>query len=442
MSLLNTLGRLLVGDLPPEPIHPRASSEFPSFDEQMQAITGRSRDSYRIASVDEALSVPAIFSAVTLIAGTMGTLTMDAYRNESRVPATERPRLIVRPNPYSKPYTFWFLSAFYKATRGERWWWVASRDPADNSPLSLYPVPPWEVVVEPNDRNRLRPTIKWADRIVPNEDMIHDFWFPDRSGLRGVGPLQKAGAAVSVAVEAQEWAANFFSGSLPSMVFSTAQDMTEEELQIMDRQWIEKPNNMPRWLTGGLTPSESPFDPEKAQLTESREFQVGDVARMFSMPGALIEHQMGGTSLRYQNDETIWTDFQRRCLGPIFAEPVEQDMSDLLRRNMTAQFNFERMQRADKKTRFETYKVGIDAGFLTPEEARQGEGMDPGSSEYAPVPFSPPTARPVLLPPNRELGVRASLEELRCPKCGWLAGRVAGAAEIKCRKCDTMVTAA
>lgn len=441
MSILSKLGHMLVGDLPPAPIRTRSSSDFPSFEEQMQTITGRRRDTFRTASVKEALSVPAIFSAVTLIAGTMGTLTMDAYRNEQLVASSARPRLIVRPNPFSKPYTFWFLSAFYKATRGERWWWVAARDPIDRSPMSLFPVPPWEVTVEANDRNRLRPTIKWADRVIPNEDMIADFWFPDHSGLRGVGPLQVAGAAVSVAVEAEEWAANFFSGALPSMIGTTEQDMTEEEMQIMDRQWLEKPPNVPRWLTSGLTMSESPFDPEKAQLTATREFNVGDVARMFSMPGSLIEHQMGGTSLRYQNDETIWADFQRRCLAPIFAEPVEQDMSDLLPRSYTAQFNFDRMLRADKKTRYETYKVGIEGGFLSPEEARRDEGREPGAAEYAPVPQAAPQARPTLLPPNR-VAARAALDELRCTKCHKLVGRVAGPAEIVCGRCGTTVSAA
>ena len=419
----------------------RSASEFPSFEEQMAAIQRRSRDTYRVASVDEALGVPAIFGAVTLIAGTMATLTMDAYRNERLVPASQRPKLIVRPNPYSKPYAFWFLSAFYKATRGERWWWVAARDPIDGSALSLYPVPPWEVSVEQNDRNRLRPTIKWADRVIPNEDMISDFWFPDHSGLRGVGPLQRAGVAVSAAVEAQQWAANFFSGSIPSIIGTTEQDMTPDEMAALDAQWNEKPANMPRWLTNGVTMAESPFNPEKAQLTQVRQQGVGDIATMFSMPGSLLNFQMSGQSLRYQNDETIWTDFQRRCLGPIFAEPVEQDMSDLLRRNITAQFNFERMLRADIKTRFETYQLGIDAGFLTPEEARQREGLDPGSSEYAPVPMSAPQAIPRLLPPNRELTTR-SLAEVRCSKCGKLAGRVSGAAEIMCVRCGSLVTAA
>lgn len=442
MSILNTLGRLLVGDLPPEPIHPRASSEFPSFDEQMQTITGRSRDSYRIASVKEAMSVPAIFGAVSLIANTVGSLSLEAYRRGSLMGMEDAPRLIQRPNPFTTLRVFLRDTAYYIATRGESWWWVAVRDPIDGTPLSLYPVPPWEIVVEPNDRNRLRPTIKWADRIVRNEDMIHITYLPGRSGLRGVGPLQLCDAAVSVSVEAQEWAANFFSGSLPSMVFSTEQNLTEEEMQIMDRQWLEKPNNVPRWLTDGLTPTESPFDPSKAQLTESRAANVGDVARMFSLPGALLEYQMEGSSLRYQNQDHIWGDFQRRCLSPHYLEPIEQEISDLLTRSTVARFNLKQLLRADPKTRMEVHNLAIPLGIYDAETAAREEGYQPGNVDYAPVPLAAPQARPVLLPPNRELGVRTSLEELRCPKCGWLAGRVAGAAEIKCRKCDTMVTAA
>jgi len=445
MSLLSQLGAMFLDGIGPVDVQARHASEFPSFEEQMAIIRNRHRPlgAYRGASVDDALSVPAIFSAVTLIAGTMGTLTMDAYRNEVKVASADRPRILVRPNPFSRPQWFWFLSAFYKATRGERWWWVAARDPIDDTPMSLFPVPPWEVQVEQNDNNRLQPTIRWNDRIIPNRDMISDFWFPDHSGLRGVGPLQKAGAAVSVAVEAEEWAANFYGGSIPSMIGTTDEMLTPDELVQLDKQWLEKPPNLPRWLGRGVTMTESPFDPERAQLTETRQYNVGEVARMFNIPGALIEYQSAGSSLTYRNDEGIWKEFQARCLGPVFAEPVEQDLSDLLPRSWTAQFSYDRMLRSDVKTRYESYATGIDAGFLTPEEARQKEGLEPGSSEYAPVPFAPPQAIPSLVAADRQLlASRSALEELRCGKCGRLAGRVAGAAEIKCQRCGAMVVAA
>ena len=246
-----------------------------------------------------------------------------------------------------------------------------------------------------------------------------------------------------MAVEAQEWAANFFSGSIPSIIGTTDQDMTPDEMAALDEQWNEKPPNMPRWLTNGMTMSDSPFSPEKAQLTESREFNVGDVARMFSMPGSLIEHQMAGSSLTYRNDEGIWTDFQRRCLSPNYLEPIEQEISDLLTRSTVARFNLKQLLRADAKTRMEVHGLAIDKGIYDAATAAREEGYAAGSVDYAPVPLAAPQAIPRLLPPDRELAAsRSALAEMRCSKCGKLAGRVAGAAEIMCARCGSLVTAA
>ena len=315
MSFLSTLaGAFLDGVQSTEAdVVTRHTSEFPSFEEQMAQIQRRGHGPWRMASVDDALSSPAIFAGVALISNTVATLSLEAYRQGVRLENEQTPRIIQRPDPFSTLRAFLQRSAFYLVTRGEFWWWIAKRDPLDGSPMSVIPAPPWEITVEENPRNRLRPIIRWGDTLLPNEDVRHVQYLPGRNG-RGLGPLQLCGAAVSVAVESEPWAANFFSGSIPSVIGTTDQDMTGDELELMDSQWMEKPPNFPRWLTNGLTMSESPFTPEKAQLRDVRDANVGDAARMLNIPGALIEYQMSGSSLTYRNDETIWTDFQRRCL--------------------------------------------------------------------------------------------------------------------------------
>ena len=126
----------------------------------------------------------------------------------------------------------------------------------DGVAQSLFPVPPWEVRVEANNRNRLFPTITWGDRPMRNEDMRQITYLPDRNGLRGVGPLQMCGAAVSVAVESQEWAANFYAGNIPSIVGETDADMTEDEMKALKAQRLEEANNnLPKFVTNGLRPS-------------------------------------------------------------------------------------------------------------------------------------------------------------------------------------------
>jgi hypothetical protein len=182
--------------------------------------------------------------------------------------------------------------------------------------------------------------------------------------------------------------------------------------------------------------SETPFNPEKAQLTATREHNVGNVARMYNMPGSLIEYNMPGASLRYQNDEQIWTDFQRRCLTPHYLEPIEQEMSDLLTRSTVARFNLDQLLRSDAKTRAEYYEKVVPLGILPIEEAQRREGIIPGAVDFAPVPMAAPAAVPAQLPFE---GRSLELAELRCPKCHRLNGRAAGYVEVACKRCGAMI---
>lgn len=437
MSFLTTLGHLLV---PQREDYRELQSDFDllPLDEQIARLRRQAPTrSYRLPSVEEAMGVPAIHGAVTLIANTVGSLSLETFQNGSVLTDPLRiPRITMRPNPLTKPYDFWRDTAWYLATRGEFWWWIAARD-SDNLPLALFCVPPWEIRVESNQRNRLRPTIFWGDAKIPNEDIIGHRYLPDDvHPYRGKGPLQRSNAAISVAVEADAWAGNFFSGSLPSVIGTTDEDLGDTDLQLLDKQWLEKDNNLPRWMTNGVKLGEPPYNAEKAQLTQTRQNQVGEVARMFNMPGSLLEYNMPGASLRYQNDEQIWTDFQRRCLSPSYLEPIEQAMSDLLVRSMSARFNLDQLLRADSKTRAEIYNLTVPLGIDTVEEARQREGKVPGNINFAPVPGASPAAAITRLPDNSPASLSRELAWVYCPK-GHKAGRSDGNTEIKC-KCGQM----
>lgn len=433
---LTTLARWFVPQ--PEDFQNR-SIDFPSFQTQLAAIRTAQAQArpWRQAGVTEALGVPAILAAVSLISNTVGRLSMEAYQ-EGRL-VTDRlqiPRLIVRPNPKTTPREFFRDTAFYLSTRGEAWWWVAHRD-VDLAPDALFVVPPWQVVVEANQRDQQNPKVTWLNRVMDNRDMRHITYLPDSMNLRGVGPLQLAGAAVSVTVEADNWAANFFSGSLPSMVGTTDQDLDEIDLRNLDAQWLEKPSNLPRWMTNGMTMQAAPFDAQKAQLTESRQHQVGEVARMYDMPGPLLEYQMSGSSLTYRNEEDIWTDFQRRCLSPHYLEPIEQEISDLLTRSITAKFNTWELTRADMLTRYQVYESGITkSGVLTVDDARRMEGLAPGDVNYMPVPPSPPSSDYGPVPFQM---LSRSQQDVRCLNCKrLLAQQVTPPFIIKCSRCGTL----
>jgi len=415
MSLVSTVtdavGRFLTLE-PYQPIEARQIADFPDFDQQMAALLlnrRRTLPPWRLASVSQAMGVPAINRCVTLIANTVGMLSMDAYRDGQKLDGDQRPRLIVRPNPLTRPQVFYRNSAYYMATRGEAWWMVMKRD-GDGQPISLYPARPWEITIEPTT-DPLRPSIFWNNVEQKNDDVIHIGLMPDDNDMyRGIGPLQLCGASVSVAVEAQEWAANLYAdGGTPSTLIKSAVDLDENEAEKLRDQWVSRPHNVPRIIDPGIEDvRQLDVNQNAANMLEAREYQKGDAAEMFGVPSSLLDHQTPGSTLTYQNLEGEYTKLVRGCLLPNYLEPMEQAMSDLLTKSTVARFHVDGLLRADIKTRYDVYSIGIQSGVLTPELAQEMEGITPGDVENAPVPFSPPQAVPTQLPLVREAA------EFRC----------------------------
>jgi HK97 family phage portal protein len=414
----------------------QARTDYPSWETQVASFH-RLPQPWSIASPDEALSVPAIFRAVSLISNTVGMLNLEVFRNRQML-TDDIPKVAVRPNPFTTQRQFFRDTAFYMASRGEAWWWIAKRD-TDGIPLSLYPIPPWEITVEQNPRNRLEPEVKWLNKTIDNDNLRHITYMPDHSGLRGEGPLQKCGAAVSVSVEAQEWAANFFSGSIPSIVGQTDEMLSPAEAEALDAQWAEKPSNLPRWLGAGVKVSDFSMDAAKAQMVETRRFNDGQAAVMFGIPGSLLEYSMPGSSLTYQNVEGEYLKFVLTCLQPYYLEPIEQEMSDLLTRSMICRFNSSEVLRADIKTRSEVFKNLTESG-VSGQDAAQIVGfetLDSTPSNVAPVPQAPPQAIPSLLPPD--IRAARSAGGVRCAQCHKLLAETATPPyRMTCPRCKTV----
>lgn len=383
--------------------------DYPDLATQLANLRSRQAGTppWRVPSINEALGVPALKRAVTLIVHTGASLELESYRNGVRMP--QGPRIVSRPDPYETPWAFKRDTLFNYCTRGEFVWWIAKRD-VDGLASALVNVPLAELTVEDNPRNRLRPTYKWGSTesirwtpATPDGEFVHVTYLKEPGTLRGVGPLQLCGAAVSVSVESQNWAANFYAedGGNPSVVLRTAPtvELSAADAANAREQWVSTPSNTPQILDGDWEdPIWSQANPAAAQMLQARGFQNGEAALIFDMPGSLLDYSAPGSSLTYQSVAEEYTKWVRSGLLPTYLEPFEQALTDLLTRSTVAKFAVAGLQRADAKTRMETYAIGIPLGVIPLEDAQAAEGVIPGSVETAPVPFAAPAATPDSLP--------------------------------------------
>jgi phage portal protein BeeE len=413
--------------------------------------TGFGATPWRLPSIEDALGVPAFQRAVTLIANTIGSISIQGFRNRALL--DETPRVIARPDPYRTPRDFYSQSGYQMATRGEVVWWIARRD-FDGYPAALIVVPAQQLQVEENERNRLFPTYTWGTEVGtryspanPTGKFVHVTYLQEPGALRGKGPLQMGKAAVSVAVESQEWAANFYAeGGNPSLVIKHAGQLSPErrdpdtyeivtdpaatgynEAELLRNQWRSKYHNEARVIDQTIESVEYLQPNEQgAQMLGARDRGDGEAARMFGVPGALLEYGFAGASLTYQNLADVWVNFIRGCLAPNYLEPIEQALTDLLPRSTVARFDTSGLQRADDRTRWDIYQIAVQV--LGQEEAaefaRVSEGLAPGNPEVAAILPAPPAAIPASLPE-----VRTAVAEIRCERT--VAKRRGGATRLE-----------
>jgi phage portal protein BeeE len=463
MGLRNTVRNLVYGPptmraWSPEFVEKRLSVDPDSAIGILQRLTATSRIGvWRRVSVREALGVPAIHRAVVIISSTTGMLSVQAYRNG--VLMEEPPRLVTRPNPYETPGAFYGGTAGDMAKYGEFVWWIASKD-ADDLAAALVRVPLNELTVEENPDNRLMPKYKWGTKTGtrysganPAGRFVHvKYPLAEPFALRGEGPLQLCGVANSVAVESQNWAGNFYGeGGHPATVIKKAGILSAtlldpvtmlpdpdgvSEADILRNQVIGRSNNTAMVIDDTIDSIEfkSP-NTVGAQMLDARQFNNGDAAREYGIPGPLLEYQQQGSSLTYQNRTDLKGHLLEMCLMPLYLEPIEQAMSDLLTRSTVARFNVKGFLRADIKTRFEVHGIAIDKGIYDPAYAQREEGIAPGDVEYAPAPFAAPAAIPSPITKT------ASMRDVRCDQCGRLIVRAAGPVEGVCRHCKRPVAA-
>jgi len=357
-------------------------TDSPGLTEQLAEIQGIHLDTWNAPSIREALSVPAVFRAVSLIANTAGSLLMQAFRDGTLMP--DQPTLVSRPGLDGTPREFWRDTAYGLATRGRFIWLTVDRDFEDR-PRKLLLLPSREVTVEFRTDLPWVRKYTWRGKELDLDDVTHGTLIRDEWGLDGMGPLQVCGAALSAAVEAEEWAARFFAkGGAPATLLKYPTKLAEDEAKALKAQWLETEGNEVKIADMGLEPEPFQISPEAAQLLGSRKHSTGNVATMFGINGHLLNYAESGSSLTYQNIGEVFVDFVRSSLAPNYLVPIEDAITNLLPRSQVARFNTQELYRADLRTRADVFKTLIDAQ-MPQEQALEMSGFDV-SAELQPIP--------------------------------------------------------
>lgn len=193
----------------------------------------------------------------------------------------------------------------------------------------------------------------------------------------GQGPIQAWADGLRGAIDAHQYAAQWTKrGGRPTGILTTDQTLSAD----MAKEWKDAANKTmtPEGgvavLGSGLTYKQCYLTPAELQLLDVRKVNVISVARIFGIPARLMLTSGDGDSKTYANMEQESILFVRHTLMPYMRE-IEAALSELLPDDV--RFNVDGFLRPDTTTRYAAHKTAIEAGFLTIDEVRAIEGLNP-----------------------------------------------------------------
>ena len=360
-----------------------------------------------------ALSSSAVWACVNLIAQTVATLPFRIYRkgqnnNRQQLENNLDYLLNYEPSPDYHAFTFKELMTASATLHGNAYAEIV-RD-ASGAATSLYYIPAtqvqpyWDTVTESvwyaiyqGDYRHSEPYMG-----LPAARMLHLLglgW----DGLVGYSPIHLQRESIGLHLAGQRYGASFFkNGGRPAGILKFPNKLSPEAKDNLRRTWEgfhAGTSNTGRVaiLEGGLEYSQLQINPDEAQFIETQKYSREEIASIFRVPASMI-----GAADPSDNVEAVSLEFLRSIQPWLVRWEMEINRKLIQRMDEYCEADTRTVLRTDLKTRYESYALGRQWGFLSVKDIREAENMPsdiPGMDEYLkPMNMEPLDAMPVEQP--------------------------------------------
>lgn len=235
---------------------------------------------------------------------------------------------------------------------------------------------------------------------IPAEDMIH-VRGPSPDGIVGYSVIKMARDSLGLAKSAERFGAKFFDKGAAGGGFIKHPKPLSPEAKRNIREGFEGmvsgSDNVGRFgiLDEGMDFVANAMPLDDAQFLETRQFQVPEVCRWFRMQPHKIAHLLNAT---FSNIEHQGIEYTTDTLGAWmrrFEAEFNVKIFGFRESDLGVEHDDSELTRGDTKSRYEAHGVAIDKGFMTPDEVRGRESMNPHAGGVGAKPFIAVTLQPL-----------------------------------------------
>jgi HK97 family phage portal protein len=325
-----------------------------------------------------ALGVVTYNAGVQLLADSVAGLPWDQFRKRDgrRVEVDPQPSLLVSPSPDMSVFDWKHMAMVSLLMRGNFYGLITERDGLEY-PTSILPLHPDSVRID-RDPDTYEKRVWVNDRRYPTRDLFHIPGFRLPGSDMGLSPIGMARHSLGLSLAAQDFGGKWFrDGASPSSVLETDQAMDDNQAKTLQRSWVASHGGRrrPAVLSGGVKWKPITISPEESQFLQTRQHQQLEACQMLRIPPHMLsivdKSTSWGTGIEQQS-----IGFVTYTLKP-WLDRIEGYLNMVSPRGQFTKFNVDGLLRGDIKSRYEAYRIAVEAGFKNRDEIRAHEDMPP-----------------------------------------------------------------
>ena len=333
-----------------------------------------------------AMQTTAVYACVRIIAETVASLPLHVYEytegGKARVYSHPLYKLLHDiPNPEMNSFVLREVMMTHLLLWGNSYSQIIRNGKGEVT--ALYPLMPEKMSVDRGTDGKLYYTYttdKQGSFVFEKDEILHVVGL-GFDGLIGHSPIAMAKNAIGLSIAAEEYGSSFFSNSgTPSGVLEHP-GLLKEPKKVRDA-WEAAYGGSGNAhkvavLEEGMKFNPISINPQEAQFLETRKFQVNEICRIFRVPPHMIADLERSS---FNNIEQQSLDFVTNTIRPWLVR-IEQTVFQQLftekeQEKYFVKFNVDGLLRGDFLSRMNGYSIGIQNGFMSPNDVRELEDMN------------------------------------------------------------------
>lgn len=339
----------------------------------------------------KALKENTVYICTKVRAESIGKLSLKVYKEREEYKEHELYYLLkYKPNPLMNSINFWKCIEAQRTLKGNAYAYIERNKKGQVT--GIYPIDSDNVTKVVDDSNFLSSLSKVWYIVIDNKGIKHKLYSDEilhfigditLDGLIGIAPLEYLKCTVENGRATQEFVNKFFKNGLSTKgVIQYVGDLDEKAKRTFRKEFESMSNGLENAHSVSLLPLGYQFQPlslsmADAQFLENSKLTKREIAAAFGMKSYHLNDLERATfnNLTEQQKDFYITTLQSSLTN------YEQEMQDKLfsqyetLKDVRVEFNVDTILRSDIKTRYESYRIGIQSGFLSPNEVRKKENL-------------------------------------------------------------------